>query len=123
MCFVFFCVFFGVFCVFLMFFGVFWRFLAFLILVLDSSCFSSSVALIFVENYCFWSILGPFLFFKRIVFETNCFRAVCTWGGAALCAAEPPPSGGRFFFVPVCFVFFVAFCPKQEPSKHEEGPG
>ena len=48
-----------------------------LILFLDSSRFSPSVALIFVENYCFLTIFGPFYFLKRIVFETNCFRAVC----------------------------------------------
>ena len=63
-CFVFFVVYtvfiffyFGVFC-------VFWCFFVFLILCLDSSRFSPSVALIFVENYCFWTIFGPFLFFK-----------------------------------------------------------
>ena len=63
-CFDVFLCFFDVFCVvlmffgvfwcflcFLVFFGVFWRFLAFLILFLDSSCFSPSDELIFVENY------------------------------------------------------------------------
>ena len=70
----FFLCFFDVFWCFLVFFGVF---LVFLMLFLDSSRFSPSDELIFVENYWFWTIFGPFLFFKRIVFETNCFRAVC----------------------------------------------
>ena len=41
----------------LVFWGVFDSFF------LDSSRFSPSVALIFVENYCFWTIFGPFYFF------------------------------------------------------------
>ena len=89
----FFCVLFCFFFVFICFtvlfyvwvlvlFGVFLCFLVFLvflILFLDSSRFSPSVALIFVENYCFWTIFGPFYFLKWIVFEMNCFRAVCIY--------------------------------------------
>ena len=51
-----FVVFFGVFLCFYVFFGIF-------ILFLDSSRFSPSVALVFVENYCFRTIFGPFLCF------------------------------------------------------------
>ena len=66
----FFC-FFVFFFMFFVFFGVFWCFLVFLILFLDSSCFSPSVALIFVENYWFRTIFGPFLYFG--VFCVFCF--------------------------------------------------
>ena len=51
---------FGYFFMCFVFFGVFWCFLVVLILLLDSSRFSASDALIFVENYCFRTILGPF---------------------------------------------------------------
>ena len=69
---------------FLMMFDVFWCFLVFLILFLDSSRFSPSDELIFVEKYCFRTIFGPFYFFivfwnelflKWIVFEL-CVRGM-----------------------------------------------
>ena len=59
------CLGFGVFWVF---FDVFWCFLVFLILFLDSSRFSASIASIFVEKYCFWTISGPFYLFF-IIFD------------------------------------------------------
>ena len=37
-------------------------FLIFLILFLDSSRFSASIALLFIEKYWFWTIFGPFYF-------------------------------------------------------------
>ena len=42
--------------------GVFWCFSMFLILFVDSSRFSASIALIFVEKFWFWTIFGPFIF-------------------------------------------------------------